>query len=505
MDLALRRWAIAGSAVVLALVIGWNVGNESLGLAVLVGAASVLLALNMWLGVAPDALVGGLAVVGYLVGNRGFAQLNASHVPLLPGEATLAIGLACCAWRSARTKRLPILRDWVNGMLLVFILIGTIRVPFDMRTYGVMGLRDFAMVYYAAFFFLAQDWVQDPACRRWIVACFTVGFAFVLPAFAAFQLWPDFLIEHLTLNGIPLIYIKVDIASGFLVAAVFWFLHAYVSKGGWPNLVIAAANLAGVLMSNSRAAVTALAVDVALLAVVWAAFRSGRMLRWFAIFGAVGAFALVADALVPREPGNVSHLYRLYERARTMVDLSGTYVPQTADLIDKPDNNLFRLVWWKEVISETTEANPWLGLGFGHDLAERFAKVYYPEETEEFSVRSPHSIIVSVYARMGLLGLALGLGLVVAAAAQTWRDISLRADHQPHPAWLGTWAILILACFGVVLEGPMGAVVFWILFGLANAETHSLLTAPASGPQPGSPAETPVAKAVALDTESAIR
>jgi hypothetical protein len=31
------------------------------------------------------------------------------------------------------------------------------------------------------------------------------------------------------------------------------------------------------------------------------------------------------------------------------------------------------------------------------------------------------------------------------------------------------WVILVSACFGVVLEGPMGAVVFWTLLGLANA------------------------------------
>jgi O-antigen ligase len=497
MDLVFRRRVIAGSAVVLALVIGWNIANEGLGLAALVGVVAVLLAFNLWLGVAPDAFVGGLVVVGFLVGNRGFAQLNVSHLPLLPAEAALAVGLACCVWRSARSKRLPVLRDWVNRMLLVLILVGAIRFPFDMRTYGVMALRDFAMVYYAAFFFLAQDWARDPLCRRWIRACFTAGFAFVLPAFAAFQLWPDFLTRHLTLNGIPLIYVKGDIASGFLVAAVFWFLDAYLRTRRRYNLLLVAANFAGVLMSNSRAAIVALAADVALLLAVWAALRTAPMLRWLGALAAAGFLALLVEAVVPKGPGEVSHLYQLYERARTVVDISGTYVPQTVDLSDKPGNNSFRLVWWRAVIDETNEVDPWLGLGFGHDLAERFARTYYPEDTEEFSIRSPHSIVVSVYARMGLLGLALSLGLVVAAAAQTWRDISLRAVHQPDPAWLATWAILVLACFGVVLEGPMGAVVFWILFGFANAGTHDLV-ATETAPQPGPPDESPVAKSAPL-------
>jgi hypothetical protein len=33
------------------------------------------------------------------------------------------------------------------------------------------------------------------------------------------------------------------------------------------------------------------------------------------------------------------------------------------------------------------------------------------------------------------------------------------------------WAIFGSACFGVVLEGPMGAIVFWTLLGVANART----------------------------------
>ena len=37
--------------------------------------------------------------------------------------------------------------------------------------------------------------------------------------------------------------------------------------------------------------------------------------------------------------------------------------------------------------------------------------------------------------------------------------------------------MLVSACFGVVLEGPMGAVIFWTLLGIANGGTPA---APAS-------------------------
>jgi hypothetical protein len=33
--------------------------------------------------------------------------------------------------------------------------------------------------------------------------------------------------------------------------------------------------------------------------------------------------------------------------------------------------------------------------------------------------------------------------------------------------------LLVAACFGVVLEGPMGAAVFWTILGLASATSTS--------------------------------
>jgi hypothetical protein len=45
------------------------------------------------------------------------------------------------------------------------------------------------------------------------------------------------------------------------------------------------------------------------------------------------------------------------------------------------------------------------------------------------------------------------------------------------------WVIFISALFGVVLEGPMGAVVFWISLGMGNAkrrEWDELREAPAA-------------------------
>jgi O-Antigen ligase len=512
-DSTLKRRTIASCAVGGSLLIGWQIGNGSILLAAVLAAFFVLLGIGWMTGLAPDAAIGGAVLVGYLVGNRGFAQLNVPHLPLLPAELVLGIAIPCSLWRAVRSKVLPFRLDCLNYALILFLIAGAIRIPIDIRRYGVMALRDFATVYYVLFFFLAQDWARDRRAMRWIERCFSVGFALVLPAFAAFQLWPDFITDHLSINGVPLVYAKSDIACGFMAAGLFWFLDAYSRKHRLIDLLLAASNFAGVLLSNSRAALVGLAVCLVWLAVEWAVYRSGRILRYIVLICAFGCLALAGESLLPRKAGESSQLYTLYERALTIADFSGTYVPDVSMLSDKADNNTFRVVWWKAVIGETLDGGPWFGMGFGHDLAERFAAIYYPDETEDFSIRSPHCVLITIFARMGFVGLAIAVAIMVAIAIRTQRDAKYSVGHQIYPAWLGCWAIFLTSCFGVVLEGPMGAVAFWILLGLANSKLYqteemAALSAAAdsepavTGLQNLPAGHSPVAKVGAFDIQS---
>jgi hypothetical protein len=55
-------------------------------------------------------------------------------------------------------------------------------------------------------------------------------------------------------------------------------------------------------------------------------------------------------------------------------------------------------------------------------------------------------------------------------ALRTWRALrDPTLTFTSGASWCAAWVLLICAAFGVVLEGPMGAVVFWTILGLANA------------------------------------
>jgi O-antigen ligase len=127
------------------------------------------------------------------------------------------------------------------------------------------------------------------------------------------------------------------------------------------------------------------------------------------------------------------------------------------------------------------------GLGFGYDLAARFIQTYDAPlpSGEEFTARSPHCILFTVFGRMGFVGLAsfvwvilLVFGGAIRCAAAVRKRQAPSLDLAP---WCGVATIFVTSCFSVMLEGPMAATVFWSLLGLAAyRQTHrqEAMTAP---------------------------
>lgn len=469
MGIALKQKLVIALGLVLALISGWQIADEQYAFA---GVAAVVFALLAcgWLSPLPiDALVTGAGLACYLVGNRGFAQLNLPGVPLLPAEAMLALGCLLALWRTIRNRILPVRWDALNLLLLAWLAIGAFRLRFDFRDHGFDAVRDFAMLYYAVFFFLAQHWHDDPDARRWLEKCLTVGFVLCPPVFLAFTAQPDFFLANTRVLGIPLIYVKSDVAGGLMCAGIFWFLHRFTVTGRWGWLAAAGLNLIGVANSNSRAALVALGAGIMWLLLL----RAWRYLKPLLGLAAAGLLILLAAAMLGDAPWTQSPVYRFYESIASIGDVSGTRAYAAADLSDKPDNNQFRLTWWRTVIEDTASNHPWLGLGFGYDLADEFRSEYYAEGSEEFNARSPHNFLITVFGRMGASGLLPLLAILTVIALRTWRTGRRVATGEKTGGdlgmWLGAWSILVAACFGVVLEGPMGAVVFWTLLGLAAA------------------------------------
>jgi O-antigen ligase/polysaccharide polymerase Wzy-like membrane protein len=498
MNPKLRLWLFVIAGAALGTCVGVQIANESYGWATVLALVACWIMVERMSEAPPDAWLLAAALVGYIVGNRGFAQVQpAAQIPLLPAEGVLLVAFPTLVVRMAMKKTAGFRKDLLNCSILVWMIIGCARLPLDMSRYGVIALRDFAMIYYATFFFIAQALGSSAASSRLLMRALTIAFIGLLGAVVSIEISPDFLVDHFTWRGIPIIYHKSDLIATSLAAGFFWLWtrqdkarnRLWILPAGASLLLIGA-------MASPRAAMAA----VAMTTFLWLLVGRWRIAVWQLGMVLVGSvLALVALEFMGKDL-RTSAPYSAYEHAVSIFDPTGSGSYINGESGDPGDNNRFRLIWWHSVFDETIETNPVFGLGFGSDLASRFLADYDLLSDENFSARSPHSMIMTVFGRMGILGF---LAWIVASAAMgqmAWRLIK-RGD--PDDVGLAcivtvTW---VSACVGVVLEGPMGAVVFWTALGLANSRLKGPAPA-AKAADTGTKEERPVAKLTELATQS---
>jgi O-antigen ligase len=428
----------------------------------------------------------GIAVVGYIVGNRGFAQLSPStRFPLLPAELVLLIAGGIFAAHCALQRELPFRRNPLDLAILGWAVLSSLRLPIDIKEFGFAAIRDYATVYYAAFYFLTQWVARETASRVFLRRCLLVGCGTLAVVFPLFTTFPDLFLNYLVIRGTPVVFFKGDLAGTFMAVGATLFFLKHEERRSWWAVGLSLALTGIVASTDNRASLLGLFVAIALLMV-----RG----RWrFAAVQGVAAIAAIIALLLVAEVRNKSwketSLFNLYEKVLSMADPHGARQYSGELTHNKGDNNLWRTVWWRVCIDEALDTSPWFGVGWGYDLAQPFLRIYYPEGGDDFTTRSPHNVLVTLFARTGVVGLAPFLFVLVIIWRRTWRAARF-APISTASLWVVLWTVITSAALGVVLEGPMGAVVFWVMLGLAesysnaDAEAAELTESPEELPLP---------------------
>lgn len=479
-----RNRLSATVCAILAIWLGWQTAEGAYGWLALAAMIGVVAMVVRFFGISVNVIVVSGLLFGYLVGNRGFAQLMPlPTIPLLPAELGLMLAGGWLFVQSAFSHRLPIRRTTLDAVVLAWLVAGTARAVFDVRQFGLLAVRDYAMIYYAAFFYLGRAAADGPRSQRFLVGVLVAASITGPIAAVASSAFPDFFFGTLTVRGVPLIYFKGDLAATFI--AVSAILLASVVRGanrywGWP---LATVELLYVLGGENRASMVGAFVGLVCLSVS----RLRRFVLLQVVAAATALLLVFGLATVAQNDWAAQKLAGLSDRAVSLVDVVGSRAYVSDESSMKGDNNRFRAVWWRSVWHDTMTTNPVFGLGFGYDLARGFLQEYNPEMAEEFTARSPHSIAVSAVGRMGLVGLAIFIAIVGLLAVRTWNVVFDAATEPVILAlWACIWVILVSACFGVVLEGPMGAVVFWTFLGVVTAAAAPATSAVAE-PEPAAP------------------
>ena len=217
MNPRLRTFLFGLAASALAVWVGVTLANEEHFIATLSAGLAVWAILSWTRGPRAEAWLLGFLFFGYVIGNRGFAQMTPiSGLPVFFSELGLGIVLVLVVLRGAAQRTLPLRRDWLNGLLLLWLVLATGRVGWDVRTYGFLALRDFAMVYYVLYFFAVQTLAEHAPSRHLLRGALLVTFA-VLPLTGVLaSIFPDFFLNNLLVQGVPLIFYKGDLLATFL-------------------------------------------------------------------------------------------------------------------------------------------------------------------------------------------------------------------------------------------------------------------------------------------------
>jgi hypothetical protein len=407
----------------------------------------------------------GIVLLGYALDGRGFAYLG--YPPLFIGEVTLLVGLLV----AAQTRGWLRLGQMPEALLLGALLAwGACRLLPDLPRHGLDTVRDGMVFGYSAFAVLIAVLILDKPQRLVMVLVhyrtFTrVFLALVLVVNALYRLvwlerptWP-------WAPAVPIIHQKEGDIDVHLAAVLAFFVAGFAGPIRW-RWIIPLGLTAAVMGSTDRAGMLALLAVVG----ICVAYRPRHSAPWRLVgmlLAAVGVLWISGLRFeVPGGKGREIAFDQIVDNFRSMAGGDSG-----RGLLDATKQ--WRQDWWSEIVNYTVHGPyTWTGKGFGINLADDDGFQVY----DEAPLRSPHNVHLTFLARGGVPGL-----LAWAMAQLGWAACILYAWSRAHRArdraWSGLFmflfcfwtACIINATFDVFLEGPMGGIWFWCIYGLGLA------------------------------------
>ena len=488
----------------------------------------------------------GLLLGAYIVFNKPFALLG--WPPLYIGEIVLAVALPAVLFTFKTDILDQVRHNWGLSLLAAFFAYGAGRVIYDFPTYGMWAPRDGVLAGYALLAVLAPalwrppplvEGVPNPrrialAQRVWLalipISVLAVYWALaVSPAKGWIKLdappWKDTKPDFVTLATAVAAWIFFVSALRFnplkpgssrvlrvALMLVFGAAAAYAAalmlnlptRAVWVSAV-PLAGLCFILLPTTRATQTTFAVIAAIAVLAGGIYVLPKVSAQATTLGEkyeVGKNLDWSIADLERRLREKPETYPEFSVDLDLANLDPVAKRERIGSLLNPDEesfktvagrrgahaNTWRLVFWQRAINYTRYHAPWTGIGFGPNVTNVNREspawpMYIPAMS--LGSRSPHSAHLSVFVRLGYIGLALWIGILVATILSVvgalWRfrtnaddaagSEEFRTLHRGRFfdlfALFGVWLIyLCTMSFSVTIENPMGGMPFWALTGV---------------------------------------
>ena len=414
-------------------------------------------------------------LLGYALFGKWFAYIGLP--PIYIGEAALLAGVLVVAaqreWR--RIFELP--HTWVLFPLVAWGVWRTI--PY-IGKYQVDALRDAAVFGYSAFaIIVAVVILADPSRlsilldvyrKFWRIFLIGIPITTVVYRFykSSLPTWPW--------ADVPIIYIKEADVMVHLAAILAFWVAGFEEEVSWIWYGLMAFCVATIGVVDRSGMLAFLAVG-ALCMIIKPRHQAAWRLIAMCVLAVVVLWVSDVHLEIPGGKGREVSFQQLAVNVGSM--LGGDTGERGMD-----SNKDWRLRWWTEVVDYTFNGPyKWTGKGFGINLADDDGFQLFQDK----SLRSPHSAHITFLARGGVPGLALWIAVLVVWAYGIFNAL-IAARRRREPEWeaifsfIGAFgiALLINASFDVYLEGPMGGIWFWCVYGFGLAALWMFRECPAA-------------------------
>ncbi len=405
------------------------------------------------------------------------------YPPLFWGEMVMVAAMVWLVDRHGAARAFVPYLDLLTASVAAFMTVGLLITIQWFPLYQLDAVRDAAIWYYGAFFFVGAQMAKDIviADRVWSILrmCWIAGMFWgigdELSGLTLSRIGPV-----VPWRGEPLLSNShYEIVQHMGLASII-VLNPMLSQdvlGRWRSFFVPAGVLGLVLAFVSSGRGVRLGLGLSVVAMLALHLAPGRTMeisrRLMTGIVPVLLLALCLVAVLPSEDNQALAKMASLDRFTETRGVAS-------------NNATWRYIWWERLFDEVLTTNPVLGLGFGPSL-----NVYNPllkgNEREQWPVRSPHNFNITIFSRMGLAGLACWM-LVLATGfmgiyKRIWSGRSGATTLSPHRREeLAFWFMMLTttwvnASLGVLMEGPVLGIWFWFALGFAWTRSH-----PASQP-----------------------
>jgi len=403
-----------------------------------------------------------VVLLGYAILGRGFAYFGVP--PFYIGEISLLLGLIALLYSGSLTH----IFYFVPARLLLVLMIwgSACTLPYLFH-YRLEALRDAALWGYGLFAFIVVGLlIQRPTRLKLLLLWYRrLAVAFLC------TIWALFLVKRLGILSMPQLPgspVALGVGKGGDMMVHLTGVTAFMLLGMARTrliyyLLIGITFLIGATIS--RGGMLSFALPILVLFVLKP--PQIKVARFFYGLCLLITILLLLDPATSIKKRSVS-AEQLWTNIVSVVG--------EADTGNLDSTKEWRLEWWERIISYTF-GGPyfWTGKGFGINLADDDGF----QVQADGSLRSPHNAHMNMLARAGVPGLLLWLSLQLSWVwhlGQQW----LQSRREEDRVWEGVFLFLIVywtafmvnASFDVFLEGPMGGIWFWTLFGVGLAALH---------------------------------